>query len=101
MFHKQTAFKHLMKCGIEVTAFQNDKRSLPYPLNRKAATRLNGDGEGWGGLFSADRTCLDQGENNNFAGLGTNKRSVTVRNNCLTGQDEGRCKITRSLNCLT
>ena len=28
MFHKQSALKHLMKCGIEIAAFQNHMRSL-------------------------------------------------------------------------
>ena len=30
MLHKQSDLKHLTECGIEITAFQNDKRSLPY-----------------------------------------------------------------------
>jgi len=38
MFHKQSDLKHLTECGIEITVFQNDKRSLPYPLNRKVAS---------------------------------------------------------------
>ena len=37
MLHKQSSLKRLTSCGIEIAAFENDKRSLPYPLSRKAA----------------------------------------------------------------
>jgi hypothetical protein len=54
-----------------------------------------------GDLFSADLTCTAQDEFTSLAGFDTNMRSVTVCSSSLTGQDVGRCKITRSLNCLT
>ena len=47
MLHKQSDLKSLALCGIDFTAFQNDKRSLPCPLSRKAAAGLSGDWEGW------------------------------------------------------
>ncbi len=37
MLHKQSAPKRLTSCGIEIAAFENDKRSLPYPLSRRVA----------------------------------------------------------------
>ena len=48
MLHKQSALKRLTLCGIEIAAFENDKRSLPYPLSRRVAAGWTVIGrDGW------------------------------------------------------
>ena len=37
MLHKQCDLNRLAWCGIEIATIQNDERSLPYPLSRRAA----------------------------------------------------------------
>ena len=52
MLHKQSSLKRLTSCGIEIAAFENDKRSLPYPLSRKAAA-------GWAVIGKDGGSILD------------------------------------------
>ena len=48
MLHKQSALKRLTSCGIEIAAFENEKRSLPYPLSRRVAAGWTVIGrDGW------------------------------------------------------
>ena len=48
MLHKQSALKRLTSCGIEIAAFEDDKRSLPYPLSRRVAAGWTVIGrDGW------------------------------------------------------
>ena len=48
MLHKQNYLKRLAWCGIEIATIQNDERSLPYPLSRRAAAGWTVIGrDGW------------------------------------------------------
>lgn len=97
MFHKQFERKKWRQGGAAIPAHQKGRRSQPYPFHRGRCSVKQCLGRK-GGLFSADRTCPGQGACGTLAGLDTYRCSVTVCSTCLTGQDDGKCNFTRSLN---